>query len=100
MKETAGLIINSLVGDESTQILEEIVEDKVILTIDPKPENFGKIIGKKGKIINAVRKLLRIRAAKEGVKIFIRVGKEDQFEKGSVLTEELNVATGASTKET
>lgn len=100
MKDTLTFLVNSLLGDETTQISEEIIDDKVVLTIEPEPENFGKIIGKKGKIINALRKLLRIRAVKDSVKIFIRVGKEDQFEKGSVLNEEVPVATGTSIKET
>lgn len=98
MKAALEFIINSLIGDESTVIEEEVSPQGTVLVIKPIPENTGKIIGKKGKIINSIRKLLRIRAAKEGTSIHLRIGDEDQLEKGSVLKEELPVATGTPSK--
>lgn len=73
MKDCLTFIVNSIIGDSSTQITEAREDDKIDLTILPQPENFGKIIGKKGKIINSIRKLLKIRAAKEKIKIFVKV---------------------------
>ena len=82
MKDCLTFIINSILGDSSTKITETSEQGVISLTILPQPENFGKIIGKKGKIINSIRKLLKVRAAKENSKIFIKVvGYSD--EKGS-----------------
>jgi predicted RNA-binding protein YlqC (UPF0109 family) len=98
MKDCLVFIINSLLGEETTKITEEVIDNKIMLTIEPKQENFGRIIGKKGKIINAIRKLLRVRATKEGKKVFIEVGRTDQLANGSVLTEDVPVASGTSIK--
>lgn len=99
MKDCLVFIVNSLLGEETTKITEEVIENIVVLTIEPKQENFGRIIGKKGKIINAIRKLLRVRATKDGKKVFIEVGRTDhQLANGSVLTEDVPVASGTSIK--
>jgi len=89
MRDCLVFIINSILGDSSTQITESNEESKINLTILPQPENFGKIIGKKGKIINSIRKLLKVRAAKENLKIFVKVVGYSE-EKGSTLLADSN----------
>jgi len=82
MKDCLAYIINAILGDKTTEVTESNDQGVTTLTILPQPQNFGKIIGKKGKIINAIRKLLKVRAAKENTKIFIKVGGYSE-EKGS-----------------
>jgi predicted RNA-binding protein YlqC (UPF0109 family) len=86
MKDCLAFIINSILGDSSTKITETSEQGITSLTVLPQPENFGKIIGKKGKIINSIRKLLKVRAAKENSKIFVKVVGYSE-EKGSFLAD-------------
>ena len=87
MKNSLAFIVGSILGTKDTKILEEESSGQIILTIVPKQENIGKLIGKKGKIINAIRKLIKIRATKEGKKILLKILENSQKEKGSVLAE-------------
>ena len=87
MKDCLTLIVSAILGTKDTKILEEESSGQIILTIVPKDENIGKLIGKKGKIINAIRKLIKIRATKEGKKILLKIPENPQKEKGSVLPE-------------
>lgn len=74
MKDCLEFIINSIIDAKKTKISqEETSADQVVLTIESEKENLGKIIGKKGKIIDSIRRLIRIMAAKEGKKILINI---------------------------
>jgi len=90
MKDCLAFIIKSILGTKETQInSEETQAGQVILTIDPKEEQqIGTIIGKKGKIINAIRKLLRVRAIKEGKKVLIKIKTPLGGQKGEDLPSE------------
>ena len=78
-------IVNSILGENSCQISEKSFDNKLIFSIKTNKENIGKIIGKKGKIINNIRKLVKIPAIKEGKEIQITV-EEDYSANGSVLS--------------
>lgn len=73
MKDAVFFIINSIVGNDTTQVNLEETPVGVFISLRPAKENLGKIIGKKGKIINAVRKILKVRALKEGKKFFLKI---------------------------
>lgn len=64
-------IANSILGENSCQISEQSSDNKIIFSIKTNKENIGKIIGKRGKIINNIRKLVKIPAIKEGKEVQI-----------------------------
>lgn len=72
MKNTLELIIKGIVDNtDKVEISEEENQGVVNLTVKVDPEEMGKIIGKEGKVIRAIRNVLRIQAMKENKKIYI-----------------------------
>lgn len=37
------------------------------------PEDMGRVIGKKGSVIEAIRSIAKVRAVKEGIRVFIKL---------------------------
>lgn len=74
MKDLTVFIIKSILGKDSKFEVEEVNEDSVVkLIIKTSEEEGGMIIGKQGKIIKAIRNLLRIKATLEHKKIVLLV---------------------------
>lgn len=74
MKDILEYIVKSLVDDpETVQVTEEDVEGVVTLTITPAKEDMGKLIGKGGKVIRAIRNIMKIPAMKEGKKVQVQL---------------------------
>ena len=75
MKDTLLYLLTSIVDHPDDIVVdEEVSEDqpagqagKTILTIHAHTEDMGKIIGKSGRIIRAIRDLVKLMAAKQGV---------------------------------
>jgi len=67
MKEFIEFIAKYLVDDPEAVVVEETIDQdrKVNLTLRVKKEDVGKVIGKKGKTVIAMRTLLTAIAAKE-----------------------------------
>ncbi len=65
MKETLIYLLKELVDHPEDIIVEEITEEtRTVLTIHAHPDDMGRIIGKSGRIIKAIRDLIKIIAAK------------------------------------
>ncbi len=74
MKELVEFIAKSLVDDPSQVYVSEIEgENSVILELRVGPEDMGRVIGKGGRTINAIRKLVRVIAAKQGKRVTLEV---------------------------
>jgi predicted RNA-binding protein YlqC (UPF0109 family) len=74
MKELVEFIAKSLVDDPSQVYVSEIEgENSVILELRVGPEDMGRVIGKGGRTINAVRTLVRVLAAKQGKRVTLEV---------------------------
>ena len=69
MKDTLLFIIQSIVDvPEDVSVTEESgADNSVLLKISANPNDCGKIIGKSGRIIRAIRDLIKLMAAKRGV---------------------------------
>ncbi|MBI1872158.1 KH domain-containing protein [Candidatus Collierbacteria bacterium] len=80
MKELLEYIIPNIVNHpEDVVISETESEGTVNLSIKVNPEDMGRVIGKSGKVIKAIRQIGRIIAIKRGVRVNIDVvdeGKE------------------------
>lgn len=72
MKETLLYLLKSIVDHPDDIVVDEDVsEDKTTLTIHANTEDIGKIIGKSGRIIHALRDLIKLMAAKQGIYVDI-----------------------------
>ena len=65
MKELLLFILKNLTGSEDFEIEEEVEEGKVNLMVKAPAELSGLIIGKQGKTIKNIRRLVSVRAALE-----------------------------------
>jgi hypothetical protein len=74
MKELVEYIASSLVDDPS-QVHVNMVRkgSQIILKLEVAREDMGRIIGKNGKVANAIRTLLRVSAAHENKKVILDI---------------------------
>ncbi|HEY8169998.1 MAG TPA: KH domain-containing protein [Candidatus Limnocylindria bacterium] len=67
MKEFLEYIAKSLVDDPDAVSVEvEDDADETVLTLSVAQDDMGRVIGRDGRIANAIRSLLRVMAAKDG----------------------------------
>lgn len=79
MKQALTYIVSSIAGKKEDVSVDEYEENGVInYTISLAPEDIGKIIGKDGKIIRAIRTVMRIPAMKEDKRIHITINDASQ----------------------
>ena len=74
MKELIEYIAKSLVDDPSQVDVTEIEgSTSVILELRVAPEDMGRVIGKSGRVANAMRVLLKVVAAKNGKRVTLEI---------------------------
>lgn len=74
MRDLMEYIARSLVENpEQVRINQVEGEQSVILELQVAPEDMGKVIGKQGRIANAMRVLLKAAAAKEGKRAVLEI---------------------------
>ena len=74
MKELVEYIVKELVDKpEEVKINETQGESIVILEISVAPEDVGKVIGKEGRIANAIRTVVKAAASKQGKKVTVEI---------------------------
>jgi hypothetical protein len=74
MKELVEYIAKSLVDDPSQVKVTEIQgATSVILELSVAPEDMGRVIGRNGRVANAIRTLLRVMAAKQGKRVTLEI---------------------------
>jgi uncharacterized protein len=75
MKEFIEFIAKHLVDNPETVVIEESISDsnKAVYTLKVQPDDIGKVIGRQGKIAQAMRTLLTAVAAKEGKKVVLEI---------------------------
>lgn len=72
------LVTNIVDKPDSVNITDTVDESNThLINITVDPDDMGKVIGKGGKIINAIRELTRVKAIKLGERV--RVVLEDQL---------------------
>lgn len=70
MKEFLDYLILQLVNNKEAYRLDEKEENgEVVYTINVDPSDIGMIIGKEGKLINAIRLLVKIIAVKQNKRV-------------------------------
>ena len=79
MKKALLYIISSIVENPKEVKIEEKEEDGIIqFTINLATQDMGKVIGKEGKVIRAIRNVLKIPAIKQGKRINITLAQNLQ----------------------
>jgi predicted RNA-binding protein YlqC (UPF0109 family) len=74
MKELVEYIAKSLVDDPSQVRVTEVPSGQaVILELTVAQEDMGRVIGKNGRVANAMRVLVRVLAAKQGKRITLEI---------------------------
>ena len=74
MKELVEYIAKSLVNNpEEVKVTEETEEGRVILRLEVAPEDKGKVIGRQGRVAQAIRALLRVAAVKEDTRAVLEI---------------------------
>ncbi|MBP6913594.1 MAG: KH domain-containing protein [Candidatus Levybacteria bacterium] len=72
MQDLLTYILDSIIEGEYT-ITEEEDNGFIVYKISPPQDQIGRIIGKNGKTIHAIKTLLKVRAVRENVKIDIQI---------------------------
>ena len=74
MKELVDMIVKSLVDyPEDVQINETSGETVTIIEIKVGGDDIGKVIGKEGRIANAIRTIVKASAAKQNKKVNVEI---------------------------
>lgn len=75
MKDLLEYLITNIVDHkDEVKIIENTgVDGTILFTISVSPEEMGKVIGKEGKIIKAIRIICRVIALREGKKVIINL---------------------------
>ena len=74
MKELVEYIARSLATNpEAVKVTELIEEGQVILRLEVAPEDKGKVIGRQGRVAQAMRVLVRVAAIKQGTRALLEI---------------------------
>jgi predicted RNA-binding protein YlqC (UPF0109 family) len=74
MKELVEYIAKSLVDDPSqVNVSEKSSGASTILELEVAPEDMGRVIGKNGRVANAMRVLVRVMAARQGKRVTLDI---------------------------
>ncbi|MBT3338626.1 MAG: KH domain-containing protein [Anaerolineae bacterium] len=74
MKELAEYIARSLVDNpEDVEVREFVSGRRVDLELSVAKDDMGRVIGKRGRVANAIRALLRVAAEREGKQVSLDV---------------------------
>lgn len=74
MKELVEFIARSIVNDpDKVVVTEESSEQGITLKLQVADEDKGRVIGKQGRIAEAMRTLIRVKAAKNGTRATLEI---------------------------
>lgn len=73
MKELLEFLLKGVLGEESFEVIETEEEGRILYTIKTDPKNVGLVIGKGGKMINALRNVLKVSATLQKKAVNVQV---------------------------
>ena len=78
MKELVEYIVKSLVDNPDEVVVEEIDNgSELVLELTVAGSDMGRVIGKNGRVINSIRTLVQVSAAKEGKQVAVELVEPD-----------------------
>lgn len=76
MKELVEFIVKNLVSDaDAVQVVEEVKDRETVYTVKIADDDFGRIIGRSGKVATAIRTVVRTSAKKLNKRVFVKFEK-------------------------
>ena len=77
MKELVEYVARSLVDDpDAVEVTEEEGERGHLLRLKVAPDDMGKVIGKRGRIVRAIRAVVRVAGTRQGVNTMVEIVEE------------------------
>ena len=74
MKELVETIARALVDSpDQVKVTEEVNEKGTLITLSVAKEDIGKVIGKQGRVANAIRSVVKAVAIKNGVHVIVDI---------------------------
>ena len=74
MKDLLEYIIKSIVAaPDSVKITEENTDEGLLIKLQVAPDDKGRVIGRQGRVAQALRTLLRVKAAKEEKRVRLEI---------------------------
>lgn len=74
MKELVEYIAKSIVSaPDSVKVTEEKDDDRIIIKLEVAADDKGRIIGREGRVAEAIRTLLRVSATKAGIRVRLEI---------------------------
>lgn len=74
MKELVEYIAKSIVSaPNDVKVTEETVEDRLVIKLEVAADDKGRVIGKQGRVAEAMRTLLRVAATKQGIRVRLEI---------------------------
>ena len=77
MKDLINHIVSGITGDTNFSIDENIEDTRVTYEIKADKDYIGKLIGKGGKTIQAIRNVVKIKAILEKKSVYVNVSEKD-----------------------
>lgn len=77
MEQLLKYILDSIFPESNISIESAVRDDATVFTIYAPQSEIGRIIGKEGKVINAIKQILKIKAMKESAFVDLEI-KEQQ----------------------
>ena len=74
MKELVEYIVQTIATNpDDVRVTEEEQDGQTVLRLEVAPEDKGKVIGKQGRVVHAIRLLLRVAAVKKGTRVILEI---------------------------
>jgi uncharacterized protein len=74
MKDLLEYIIKSIVAEpDAVRITEENSDEGLLIKLEVAPDDKGRVIGRQGRVAQALRTLLRVKAAKEDKRVRLEI---------------------------
>ena len=74
MKELLEYIVKSIVAaPDEVKISEENSEDGLLIKLEVAADDKGRVIGRQGRVAQALRTLLRVKAAKDNTRVRLEI---------------------------
>jgi predicted RNA-binding protein YlqC (UPF0109 family) len=59
---------------DQVKVTEEVDDDRVIIHLDVGENDLGKVIGREGRVAEAMRSVLRVAAIKDDIRVRLEIG--------------------------
>jgi predicted RNA-binding protein YlqC (UPF0109 family) len=74
MKDLLEYIIKAIVTEpDAVNITEENSDEGLLIKLEVAPDDKGRVIGRQGRVAQALRTLLRVKAAKEDTRVRLEI---------------------------